>query len=79
MKEKIKLLKLFFTISVAAFELQYTISVATGYKGHKSHLHNLHLMAKEEIEKENPDLDKIDFLLGLMEIEAKNNSKNKKE
>lgn len=72
-QKKIDVLRKFFTISVAAFEMQYTISVAFGYNGHKSYMHHLHLMAKDEIDKEFPNLNKIEILLKTMERCANNN------
>jgi hypothetical protein len=77
MDKKIDALRKFFTISVAAFEMQHTISTAFGFKGHKSYMHMLHLNAKEEIEKEEPDLNKIDTLLAMMEDCAEANSKER--
>lgn len=77
MDNRIDALRKFFTISVAAFEIQHTISTALGYKGHKSYMHMLHLNAKEEIEKEEPDLNKIDTLLAMMEDCAEANSKER--
>ncbi|MFO7972890.1 MAG: hypothetical protein R6U40_14240, partial [Desulfobacterales bacterium] len=63
MDKKIDALRKFFTITVAAFEMQHTISLAFGYKGTKSYMHLLHINAKEEIDKENPDLNVIDKYL----------------
>ena len=77
MDKKIDALRKLFTISVAAFELQHTISTAFGFKGHKSYMHMLHLNAKEEIEKQEPDLSKIDTLLAMMEDCAEANSKKR--
>jgi hypothetical protein len=77
MDKKIDTLRKFFTISVAAFEMQHTISIAFGFKGHKSYMHMLHLNAKEEIEKEEPDLNKIDTLFAMMEYCADANSKER--
>ncbi len=71
--EKIDALRKFFTITVAAFEMQHTISLAFGYKGHKSYMHLLHINAKEEIEKENPDLNVMDKYLAMMEAACENN------
>ncbi len=76
-ESKIDSLRKFFAISVAAFEMQHTISIAFGFNGNKSYMHNLHLTAKEEIGKESPDLSKIDMLLAAMEYCAEENSKNK--
>jgi hypothetical protein len=67
-------LRQFFAISVAAFEMQHSISKAFGYLGTKSYMHFLHLNAQEEINKENPDLKKMDKFLSMMEEAAKDNS-----
>jgi len=75
MDKKINALRQFFTISVAAFEMQQTISIAFGYRGKKSNMHRLHAIAKEEIEKDQPDLTKIDNLIAMMENLARENSK----
>ena len=74
-QKKIKVLRQFFTISVAAFEMQYTISKAFGYLGTKSYMHLLHLNAQEEINKENPSLEKMNKFLAMMEEEVVKNSK----
>jgi hypothetical protein len=70
MEKTIDTLRKFFTISVAAFEMQHTVRIAFGYKGHKSYMHNLHLLAKEELEKDNPDMNTIDKYLAIMEGSA---------
>ena len=75
-QNKIKALKQFFAISVAVFEMQHNISKALGYLGRKSHMYALHLNAQEELNKESPDLKKIDKFLAMMEKVAKDNSNN---
>lgn len=70
--EKIKALKQFFDISVAAFEMQHSICKAFGYLGGKSYMHLLHLSAQEEINKEVPNLEKIYNFLAIMEEQSKN-------
>jgi len=50
-QKKISVLKRFFDISVAAFEMQHSISKAFGYLCTKSYMHLLHLNAQEEINK----------------------------
>jgi len=70
--EKIKALRQFFAISVAAFEMQHSMSKAFGYLGTKSYMHLLHLIAQEEINKENPSLEKMDIFLAMMEEVANN-------
>jgi|TARA_R110000822_G_C15218142_1_gene483990 hypothetical protein len=74
-QKKIKVLKQFFAISVAAFEMQHSISKAFGYLGTKSYMHLLHLNAQEEINKEKPSLENMDKFLAMMEEAAKDNSK----
>ena len=76
-QEKIKVLKQFFAISVAAFEMQHSISKAFGYLGTISYMHLLHLNAQEEINKENPSLENMDKFLAMMEVAVKDNSKPK--
>lgn len=73
----IKILKTFFNISVVAFEMQHTISKAFGYLGTKSCMHFLHLNAQEEINKEKPNLEKMDKFLAMMEELAKDNNEPK--
>jgi len=74
-QKKIKVLKQFFTISVAAFEMQHTICKAFDCLVTKSDMHLLHLIAQEEINKEKPSLEKMDEFLAMMEETAKDNSK----
>tara|TARA_R110002096_G_C14018656_1_gene669804 strand:- start:62 stop:325 length:264 start_codon:yes stop_codon:yes gene_type:complete len=74
-QKTIKTLKKFFAISVAAFEMQNSVSKAFGYLGTKSYMHLLHLNAQEEINKEKPNLEKINKFLAMMESAAKDNSK----
>jgi adenine C2-methylase RlmN of 23S rRNA A2503 and tRNA A37 len=74
-QKKIKVLKQFFAISVAAFEMQHSISKAFGYLGTKSYMNLLHLNAQEEINKEKPSLEKMDKFLAMMEEAAKDYSR----
>jgi len=74
-QKKIKVLKQFFAISVAAFEMQHSVSKAFGYLGTKSYMHLLHLNAQEEINKEKPSLEIMDKFLAMMEEAVKDNSK----
>lgn len=67
----IEILRRFFAISVAAFEMQHSISKAFGYLGMKSYMHLLHLNAQEEINKENPSLEKMYKFLAMMEETVK--------
>lgn len=72
LEKKIATLKQYFTITVAAFEIQHTIKMAFGFKCRKSYIHLLHIKAKEEIEKENPDLNVVYKYLKIIENETKN-------
>ena len=58
-EKKIKLLKQFFTITVAVFEMQHNISKAFGHKGVRSYMHFLHLQALEEVNRIEPIIKKI--------------------
>jgi len=66
-QKSVDTLRKFFTVTVAAFEMHHSISLVFGNKGDISDMHHLHLIAKEEIEKVDPDLAKIDNLLSMME------------
>lgn len=68
MDEKlISTLRKFFACTVAAFEAHYSISKAFGYQGTISYMHLLHINAKNEIDKENPDPNIIDKYLAMMD------------
>ena len=71
----INTLRKFFTVSVAAFEFQMQISSAFGHVPNISPMHQLHRIAKAELEKENPSLDCINVLLIKMENLADLNNK----
>lgn len=77
MDKNISQLRTFFRVSNAAFEFQNSIQLA--FSGHiaPSKMHQLHRLALEEIEKESPDLSKIDNLLEEMESLAELNSQPK--
>jgi len=70
----IKVLKQFFTISVAVFEMQHNISKAFGHEGLRSYMHFLHLQALEEVNRINPNMEKINNYLHIMEKETNNNN-----
>jgi len=74
MEKKISQLRTFFRVSNAAFEFQNSIQLA--FSGHivPTKMQQLHKMALVEIEKESPDLSKIDNLLAEMENLAELNS-----
>lgn len=67
MDKEISQLRTFFRVSNAAFEFQNSIQLS--FSGHivPNKMHQLHKLALVEIEKENPDLSKIDGLLAEME------------
>ncbi len=72
--EIIKQLRIAFFTSVTGFELMYNLSKIHGNHNDRSYMHKLHLEAKKEIFKDNPDLQKMDYLLELMENEAEKNT-----
>jgi len=69
MDKKIDALRKVLNIGAAAFEIQHAVSMSFGYSGPKSYIHNLYLVAKEEINKEHPDLNKIDVLFAMIHDE----------
>lgn len=70
----IEVLRKFFTVTTAAFEMQYTISNIFGNKRNKSFMHKLHIKAKEEVFKDEPDMIVIDRFLQMIEETANMNS-----
>lgn len=75
-KDTIKTLRTFFRVTNAVFEFQNSIQLAVSGYISPSKMYQLHKIALNEIEKENPDLLLIDNLLAEMEITAAKNSKN---
>lgn len=69
-EKTIEVLRKFFIVSTSAFEMQHKIAEAFGNFTSKSDMYYLHLLAKNELGKENPNIEKIDELLELMELEA---------
>lgn len=70
-------MKTFFRISTGAFAFAHIVASASGKKISPSDItpiETLHLKALEELEKPNPDLNKIDQLLLEMEKQAVINS-----
>ena len=59
---KIENQRMVYRLMVASFEIQYRLSINAGYIGPKSYLHLLCIQARDEIEKEHPDLDLISTL-----------------
>lgn len=76
MENTIKTLRTVFRASNALFEFQNSIQLAFSGYTTPSKMYQLHKMALNEIEKENPDLTLIDNLLAEMEMTAAKNSKN---
>jgi len=73
MDKKIETLRMFFRVSNAGFEFANAI---TGNKT-PNNMQQLHKLALEEIEKENPDMAIIDKLLAEMQETAEVNSQPK--
>ena len=70
-------LREFFRISNAIFELQNKIQLNCNdgiVNVHVNDMQELHKLALEEIEKENPDLSKVEKLLSEMENLSERNS-----
>jgi hypothetical protein len=77
MSNKIQELRTFFRVSNATFDFLNSIKLAFKGKVIPNKMHQLHKIALEEIEKENPDLIKMDNLLAEMESLADSNDKSK--
>jgi len=67
MDKHIYALRTFFRVSNAAFDFSNSVQSACGGTVVTNEMHELHKIALEEIEKENPDLSKMDELLEEME------------
>jgi len=74
MDKKILQLRTFFRVSNAAFDFANSIQSAFNGIALPNKMQQLHKIALDEIEKENPDLSKIDNLLAKMESLAEVNS-----
>lgn len=72
MEKKIKHLRAFFRASNIVFETVMAAGRTFGQATVISPMHKLHQLALEEVEKEMPDLEKIDFLFSEMKKEAEN-------
>ena len=77
MENKIHHLRTFFRVSNAAFDCVMAMGAAFGGRSIVSPMHQLHKLALEEIEKENPDLSIIDKYLEQMELLAEANGQPK--
>jgi len=71
MENTISHLRTFFKITTAAFTFMDTMKLVCGGSITPNKIKELHECALEEIEKENPSLVKIDYLLSQMENLAK--------
>ena len=74
MDKKIKTLRIFFRISNAGFNFINAIQLAFPNHIYPHKMQQLHKIALEEIEKENPDLSKMDYLLAEMQSLAELNN-----
>lgn len=72
-EKSISHLRMFFRVSNAAFIFANQIRVACDLKPIEDKMQQLHKLALEEIEKDNPDLLAIDMLLNEMEMLAESN------
>ena len=77
MDKNISQLRTFFRVSNAVFDFTSKINYAFNGVVTTNKMQELHKIALEEIEKENPDLLKIDNLLAEMEKLAEINSQPK--
>jgi hypothetical protein len=68
--DKIKSLRIFFAISNAVFICMETVEKVYGRISIPSHMHVLYNLAKDEIDKENPDMEKMDYLIMAIQLEA---------
>ena len=76
MEKRIKHLRIFFRTSTAAFNFINSLNEAFGRTVTQNEMQELHKLALEEIEKETPDLSKIDKLLLEIETIAENTTPN---
>lgn len=63
-------IRLFFRLSNATFEFAAKFRSAMGQIVVESEMEKLHKIALTEVEKENPDIEKLDELLQEMEVLA---------
>ena len=77
MDDKITQLRTFFRVSNAAIECISSIHKAFGSICSISKIDQLHKLALEEIEKENPNLSLIDLFLEQIEIEIEKKNQPK--
>lgn len=75
--KQIETLRTVFRISVAAFEFAHKVASATGKYMATPNMETLHRIALSELEKENPNMQYVDSLLGKMEeLATQNAAKN---
>jgi len=70
MEKVISQLRTFFEISTAGVVFMETILKATGNEPKHNEMYELHKLAHEELQKENPDIAKMDSLLEKMQLLA---------
>ena len=71
-----KKLKVFFTVTTAAFTMKHSISAAFGHIPAPTAMETLHRMALAELEKDHPDGALLDAMLFQMEKLAEQNKEN---
>jgi hypothetical protein len=76
MKDRLDHLRMFFKITIAAFDMQDAIISAVGQTPQPNKMKFLHVMALDELNKETPDLATVDALLEQMELLAEQNKAN---
>lgn len=74
MDKQIETLRTVFRISVAAFEFAHAVGGATGKHVVTQPMETLHRLVLTELEKENPNIQEVDYLLARMEQEATQNA-----
>ena len=72
----INAMKMFFTISNATFNFHNAVVMAIGHNPHMSKMHELHKIAFNEVNKENPNIEFILKLVDEMQILAEENAKD---
>lgn len=77
--QQIQTLKRFFKISNAAFEFKNTMLAALGHVPHPTAMEQLHRMALQELERDEPNTAFLDGLLFQMEQLAEQNKRESEE
>lgn len=76
MNDKLDSLRMFFKITIAAFDMHDAVIRAVGQTPSINKMRLLHVMALDELGKETPDISMIDGLLHQMELLAEQNKIN---